>query len=70
MLEEIIDFCNNNTKGKVKGTYLLGHDFIYLREYVYNLEEKARRGIISKEEWDKIYNKYSKMIDLWKGNEV
>jgi hypothetical protein len=31
------------------------------------LEEKAIRNIISKEDWNKIYNKFKDFTDLWKG---
>ena len=43
------------------------HDDIYLRECLYNLEEKARAGGISNEEWDIINSKYKDFIPLWKG---
>lgn len=45
------------------------HDDIYLRECLYNLEEKARAGGIPADEWRKIYNAYGKQFDLWGGNE-
>ena len=37
---------------------------IYLRECLYNLEEKFISGGISKVEWQKIYDKYKDFIDL------
>lgn len=40
---------------------------IYLRECLYNLEEKAFCGGISKEEWQKIYNKFKDFTELWDG---
>lgn len=40
---------------------------IYLRECIYNLEEKFIAGGISKEEWQKIYDKYKDKFDLWDG---
>ena len=43
------------------------HNDRYLKECLYNLEEKAMRGIISKEEWQKIYNKFKDFTDLWGG---
>lgn len=44
------------------------HDDIYLRECLYNLEEKARAGGIVKEEWKVIYERYKDFTPLWKGN--
>lgn len=42
-------------------------DNMYLRECLYNLEEKAICGGITKQEWQKIYDKYKDKFDLWKG---
>ena len=42
-------------------------DDIYLRECLYNLEEKAICGGITKKEWNKIYVKYKDKFDLWNG---
>lgn len=39
----------------------------YLRQCIYNLEEKAMCGGITKEEWEKIYDKFGDKFDLWKG---
>ena len=44
------------------------HDDIYLRECLYNLEEKARAGGISGEEWGIIYEEYKDFTPLWKGS--
>lgn len=41
------------------------HNNIYLRECLYNLEEKAMCGGISKIEWDIIYNQFSNDFQLW-----
>ena len=41
------------------------HNERYLKQCLYNLEEKAMRGIISKEEWQKIYNEFKYFTDLW-----
>lgn len=41
------------------------HDDVYLRECLYNLEEKARAGGITEEEWKRIYNLYCKFTPLW-----
>lgn len=43
------------------------HNNRYLKQCLYNLEEKATRNIISKEEWLKIYNKFKDFTDLWDG---
>lgn len=44
------------------------HNDRYLRECLYNLEEKAMRGMIPKQEWQKIYEKYKNRFDLWYEN--
>lgn len=60
---EITNFCEN-----YGGDYMYPeHNDIYLRECLYNLEEKAIRGIISKEEWQVIYNQFKDFTELWKG---
>ena len=41
----------------------------YLRQCVYNLEEKAQCKSISKDEWSKIYNKFKNTFDLWNGED-
>lgn len=43
------------------------HDDIYLRECLYNLEEKFRAGGIPAEEWQIIYNKFKDFTPLWCG---
>lgn len=63
-LDEIYNFCM--VKGNAKFNYP-EHNDRYLRQCLYNLEEKATRGIINKEEWQKIYNKYKDRFDLWNG---
>lgn len=63
---EICEFCNWN--GVLDGDYNYPeHNDRYLRECLYNLEEKATRGIINKEEWQKIYSKFKDFTDLWDG---
>ena len=42
-------------------------DDIYLRECLYNLEEKFISGGISKKEWKIIYDKFKNFTDLWEG---
>ena len=63
-LDELYDFCFD--KGNAKFNYP-EHNDIYLRECLYNLEEKAMRRIISKEEWQVIYNQFKNFTELWKG---
>lgn len=41
----------------------------YLRQCLYNLEEKAMCGGMTKEEWKKIYDKYKDRFVLWEGDE-
>lgn len=41
----------------------------YLRQCLYNLEEKAMCGGITSEEWKKIYEKFGDKFDLWDGDE-
>ena len=43
------------------------HDDIYLRECLYNLEEKARASVIPSKEWEEIYEEYKDFTPLWKG---
>lgn len=60
---------------KVKYAYMLKEsncfkekmNNIYLRECLYNLEEKFIAGGTSKAEWQKIYDKYKDKFDLWDG---
>ncbi len=40
------------------------HDDIYLRQCLYNLEEKFICGGINQEEWDKIYNAFKEITPL------
>lgn len=65
--EEIYKFCENDIDED--GKYLLypEHNDRYLKQCLYNLEEKATRNIISKEEWLKIYNEFKDFTDLWDG---
>lgn len=66
---EIFDFCDNDINYEYRQAQLIypEHDKIYLRECLYNLEEKAIRGIISKEEWKVIYNQFKDFTELWEG---
>lgn len=62
---EILDFCTKDG-GNASFNYP-EHNDRYLRQCLYNLEEKAIRNIISKEDWNKIYNKFKDFTDLWEG---
>ena len=43
------------------------HDTRYLRQCLYNLEEKAMCGGIPMEQWQKIVDRYGVKFDLWGG---
>lgn len=43
------------------------HDDIYLRECLYNLEEKFRAGGIPADEWKRIYDRFKDFTPLWCG---
>ena len=45
------------------------HNDRYLRQCLYNLEEKAICGGIPADEWQKIYDAYGERFDLWSGKE-
>ena len=44
------------------------HNDIYLRECLYNLEEKAMCGGIPADDWKVIYERYKDKFELWSGN--
>ena len=46
------------------------HNDIYLRECLYNLEEKAMCDGMTKEEWGKIYNQFKDFTPLWDGEKL
>ena len=54
---EIVDFCVENSYVS-KMLYYFEHNDRYLKQCLYNLQEKADRGIITKEEWQKIEDKF------------
>ena len=54
-LDEIIEFCNGDLY--ITENYNQ-HNDRYLKQCLYNLQEKADRGIITKEEWQKIEDKF------------
>jgi uncharacterized protein (TIGR02328 family) len=47
-----------------KNIFEAWHNDIYLRQCLYNLEEKYICGGISQEEWDEIYNKFKDRFEL------
>jgi uncharacterized protein (TIGR02328 family) len=51
-LDEIYEFCNFPTY--ITGENYNEHNNRYLKQCYYNLQEKYDRGIITKEEWQKI----------------
>lgn len=57
---EIMDFCNIDNDNKYK--IYSEHNDRYLRQCYYNLQEKADRGIISKEEWELIHKNIYELI--------
>ena len=63
LFSEILEFCKDSDNPNNYPE----HNDRYLKQCLYNLEEKAMRDIISKEEWQKIYNKFKDFTDLWKG---
>ena len=54
---EIVDFCNLNDVLGFPKNYSQ-HNDRYLKQCLYNLQEKADRGIITQEEWQKIEDKF------------
>ena len=58
-LKEIEDFCNDNKTLEVNYPE---HNDRYLKQCYYNLQEKYDRGIISKEEFEKIENKVKEIL--------
>ena len=60
---------NQEEKPEYDRIFANWHTNTYLRECLYNLEEKAMCGGLSKEEWRIIYNKYNKYFDLWNGED-
>lgn len=52
--DEIIEFCDGNYNCKNYSE----HNNRYLKQCLYNLQEKADRGIITQKEWQKIEDKF------------
>jgi uncharacterized protein (TIGR02328 family) len=66
-LYEIMDFCEctGNSLYPMNKFNYPEHNDRYLMQCLYNLQEKADRGIISQEEWDNIT--YNVNYELYKG---
>ena len=63
-------FRNHNViEADLNSVYNNKMNNVYLRQCLYNLEEKAMCGGITKSEWMKIYNKFKDKFDLWNGVE-
>ena len=57
---ELRKFCNYyNSKSK----YYSEHNERYLKQCLYNLQEKADKGIITQEEWQKIEDKFGDVLN-------
>lgn len=54
--DEILDFCS--VDGLLVTENYPEHNDQYLKQCYYNLQEKADRGIITQEEWQKIEDKF------------
>jgi len=57
LLKEIAEFCIKNENEVIESNfcYYIEHNDRYLKQCYYNLQEKADRGIITKEEWKLIH---------------
>lgn len=60
--KKIANYCNPIENRKIK-LFENWHNNRYLKQCFHNLEEKYDRGIITKEEWKKIEEKYKKLRD-------
>ena len=56
--DEFIDFCCG-----IWVTPYYEHNDRYLKQCLYNLEEKANRGIITLKEWQLIYDNFKEYLD-------
>ena len=59
-LEEIEDFCVFRVEPSI---IYPEHNDRYLKQCYYNLQEKADRGIITKEEWQKIEDRFKSEVE-------
>lgn len=58
--------CPNYKWSNDNHPYMDWHNDTYLRQCIYNLEEKAICNIVSKHAWNKIYDKFHDKFVLWK----
>jgi uncharacterized protein (TIGR02328 family) len=58
--DEIYKFCDGRTYYQ---TNYKEHNDRYLKQCYYNLQEKADRGIITKEEWQKIEDRFKSEVE-------
>ena len=61
LFKEISEFCPIS-RGEDEIRYL-EHNDRYLKQCLYNLQEKADRGIITQEEWQLIYDNFKEYLD-------
>ena len=59
---ELKDFCNTHDNHWLLNYNYNEHNDRYLTQCYYNLQEKYDRGIISKEEWQKIHEYYVEIM--------
>lgn len=66
---EMLEFCEcvPNELYPMEELNYPEHNDRYLKQCLFNLQEKADRDIISKEDWQKIYDKFKDFTDLYKG---
>lgn len=57
--KEIMDFCDPTP---YIGCNYIQHNKRYLKQCLYNLQEKADRGIVSKEDWRKIEDAFNRYL--------
>lgn len=62
--DEILEFCEEDIDGTANFQPLNypEHNDRYLKQCYYNLQEKYDRGIITKEEWEKIDEYYTREV--------
>ena len=60
--DEIRDFCWNGVFVSNNLMYQ-EHDDRYLKQCLYNLQEKVDRGIITPQEWQLIYDNFAEYLD-------
>ena len=64
-LYEIYDFCQEdfNINDIMQQVYYPQHNDRYLKQCLYNLQEKYDRGIVTQEEWQLIYDNFKEYLD-------